>query len=77
MILHKYDPQISVRKGAAETGTAGGLALLLGFIMRAIRLKNPDLPWTPTEDVAIVGAGVGLLAGILRWWRNRRKHNVI
>lgn len=77
MKLHTYDPKISVSKGVTETGTAGGLALLLGFIVRAIRLKNPDLPWSPTEDVAIVGAGVGLLAGIARWWRNRRKHKVI
>jgi len=25
----------------------------------------------------IIGAGVGLLAGLWRWLRNRRKHNVV
>lgn len=77
MKLHTYDPTISVRKGATEAGSAGGLATLLGIIMRAIRVNNPDLPWGPTEDVVIVGAGVGFLAGVIRWWRNRRKHKVI
>lgn len=77
MKLHRYDPKIARRKGAAQTGTAGSLAILLGLIMRAVRAKNPELPWTVTEDVVIVGAGVGLLAGIARWFRNRRKHKVI
>lgn len=77
MKLHTYDPKKAVAKGATEAGSAGGLAILLGIIMRAIRVKNPDLPWSPTEDVIIVGAGVGFLAGIVRWFRNRRKHNGI
>jgi len=77
MKLHVYDPKKSVAKGATQAGSAGGLALLLGIIMRAIRVKNPELPWSPTEDVVIVGTGVGFLAGIVRWWRNRRKHKVI
>ncbi|KKN23250.1 hypothetical protein LCGC14_0906950 [marine sediment metagenome] len=74
MKLLTYDPKVSVRKGATEAGSAGGLAILLGIIMQAIRGKNPDLPWTPAQDVVIVGAGVGFLAGIARWFRNRRKH---
>lgn len=49
MKVHTYDPKKAVAKGATEAGSAGGLAILLGIIMRAIRVKNPDLPWSPTE----------------------------
>lgn len=77
MKLHSYDPKKAVKKGAAEGSTAGGLALVLGLLMRAVRAKNPDLPWSVTEDVAVVSVGVGFFAGIARWFRNRRKHNGI
>jgi len=77
MKLHSYDPKKSVAKGASAAGSAGGLTILLGIIMRIIRGNNPDLPWPPNQDLVIVGAGVGFLAGIMRWWRNRRKHNGI
>lgn len=77
MNLHSYNPKLSLKKGAVEGSSAGALAILLGIIMRSIRVKNPDLPWGPTEDAAIVGAGVGILAGIWRWWRNQHKHNVV
>jgi len=77
MNLHTYNPKLSMRKGAVEGGSAGALAVLLGILMRAIRVKNPDLPWSPNEDIVIFGAGVGILAGLWRWFRNRRKHNVV
>jgi len=69
-----YNPKKAVLKGAQTAGGTGGLAVLLGILLRSIRVKNPELPWSPTEDVVIVGVAVGLLAGIRRWWRNRRKH---
>jgi len=77
MNLHIYDPQLSLKKGAVEGSSAGVLAGLLALVLASVRAKNPDLPWGPSEDAVIIGAGVGLLAGLWRWLRNRRKHNVV
>lgn len=70
----RYDAAKSVQKGATEGGIAGSLAILLGVAMGAIRSNNPDLPWGPEVDGAVVGATTGLFAGVAKWWRNRRKH---
>jgi hypothetical protein len=69
-----YSSRKSVEKGVAEGGIAGSLAILLGVAMGAIRANNPDLPWGTEVDGAVVGATTGLLAGVAKWWRNRKKH---
>ncbi len=69
-----YDPSKSVKKGAAEGGIAASFGVLLGVVLSMVRTNNPDLPIAPESDAAVIGAVTGLLVGVTKWFRNRRKH---
>ena len=70
-----YNPKISTAKGATEGGAAGIIAAMItGLVLK----NNPGLAEDPQVGAAIgaavVGVTTGVLGGLFKFFRNRRKH---
>lgn len=67
------------KKAAKEGGAVAGLAVLLAILLESLRSQHPDLPWDPSHDAALIGAGTGICFGLFRWLRKlikrRRQRN--
>lgn len=70
---HYFDRKKTRNKGM-ETGTAGGLGSLVGFILAAVLANNPSIALTGEGQAAVIGLTTAGLAGAWTAFRNWRKH---
>jgi hypothetical protein len=71
-----YKPGKARVKAATEGGIAGAVTILAG--LAAAKLTgDQDVGASTLRDPVIVGAVVTVGTGMIRWWRNRRKHRTV
>ena len=67
--MPQYKPEIAVQKGVTEGGIAGVVAMAITLILR-----NTGTDLDMESQAAIIGLTTTGVVGLIRWWRNRRKH---